>query len=223
MPVLPATRKGQQTRTRILAAARKVFGKHGYVDAPMSAVAQEAKVSAGGLYRYFEDKEDLFAALIADLHEELYSSSRARHHNFAEDPYGALLEANHGYLATYYDNRDLMRTFIEASGVYSRFREIWWRMRRRHVERFVKALSGTFGITSVDGTAAEIVADAMACMVEQAAYVWYAHDELNERPVSVDDAAKVATLSWFRTFFPSGRLVSGEGPDQTEDNGLSTD
>jgi AcrR family transcriptional regulator len=179
----------------------------------MSAVAIEAKVSAGGLYRYFEDKEDLFAVLIGDLHEELYSASRARHHNFAEDPYGALLEANRGYLAAYYDNRDLMRTFIEASGVYSRFREIWWRMRRRHVDRFVKALSGTYGITSVDGMPAEVVADAMACMVEQAAYVWYAHDELNERTVNLDEAAKVATLTWFRTFFPSRTIVNGEGPD----------
>ncbi|NIB30714.1 hypothetical protein HBB16_01535 [Pseudonocardia sp. MCCB 268] len=33
-----------------------------------------------------------------------------------------------------------------------------------------------------------LAAEAMAaCMVEQAAYVWFAHEEMHSRPVSVDD------------------------------------
>lgn len=37
-------------------------------------------------------------------------------HRFATSPYEALLEANAGYLPTYYDNRYVMRAFIEAAG-----------------------------------------------------------------------------------------------------------
>src|SRR5690606_13163514 len=60
----PSTAKGRNTRARILSAARQVFGRDGYVGTTMSAVASEADMSLGGLYRYFRDKEDLFAALI---------------------------------------------------------------------------------------------------------------------------------------------------------------
>src|SRR5207247_3852868 len=112
----------------------------GFADARLSAFAAGARLSAGGLYRYFMSKEDVFAALVAGLVEELYEASGHTAHHFPSDPYGALLEANLGYLAVYHANRDLMRAFVEAVAVDPRFREIWWTARRRHVERFVRAV-----------------------------------------------------------------------------------
>src|SRR5689334_22003394 len=117
MPVSaePTTPKGRRTREHLLASAATVFARDGYVDARMSDVAEEAEISMGGLYRYFADKEDLFAQVIADLHEELYRNSTAQEHDFRNDPFGALLEANRGYLAVYSERRDVMRAFIQAA------------------------------------------------------------------------------------------------------------
>jgi AcrR family transcriptional regulator len=198
---VPTTPKGRRTRALILEAARQVFAREGYVTLRMSDVASEAGVSMGALYRYFQNKEDLFVHLMGDIHEELFEASRAQAHDFRTAPYDALLEANRGYLGHYRDNRDVMRAFIEAATVDTRFRDIWWGMRQRHVERFVHALEAAHGISRVDGVDTALVAEAMASMVEQSAYAWFAHEELNAAPVTLENAAHVVARIWYRAFF----------------------
>jgi AcrR family transcriptional regulator len=200
---VPVTTKGRRTRERILKAAREVFARDGYVDARMSDIAETTGVSNGALYRYFDSKDAVLSALIGDLHVQLYESSGHTRHDFASSPYEALLEANRGYLTSYCENRDIMRAFIEAAAVDIGFRQIWWEMRRRHVDRFVAVLARSHGISSVDSLDIEVATDALACMAEQAAYVWFAHAELNSRSVSVEDAARVVTRAWYRMFFES--------------------
>jgi AcrR family transcriptional regulator len=53
-------------RTQILEGARRVFFARGFDAASMGEIAREAKVSKGTLYVYFDSKEALFAALIAE-------------------------------------------------------------------------------------------------------------------------------------------------------------
>jgi AcrR family transcriptional regulator len=53
-------------RTQILEGARRVFFERGFDAASMGEVAREAKVSKGTLYVYFDSKEALFAALVAE-------------------------------------------------------------------------------------------------------------------------------------------------------------
>lgn len=205
---VPTTPKGRRTWASILVAARAVFGRVGFTQARMSDIAEEAGLSMGGLYRYFENKTMLFEALIGDIHEELYESSRARYAKFREQPFDALLEANTGYLSHYHSNRDVMRAFFEAAAVDEGFRRIWWGMRDRHVDRFAQVLAKDFGITEIEGVDTRILAEAMACMVEQCAYVWYARETMNDQTVSVEAAALVTTRTWFRTFFPAADASS---------------
>lgn len=197
----PTTPKGLRTRAHLVDAGRTVFARHGYVNARMSDVADEAEISMGGLYRYFKNKEDLFAQVIADVHEELYQASTAKEADFATDPLGVLIEANRGYLGLYRDQRHVMRAFIQAAHVEDRFRDFWWQMRNRHIERFVSALSRVHGITEVAGVDAALAAESVACMVEQSAYVWYAQQELHGSEVDLDEAARTVAHTWFRTFF----------------------
>ena len=132
--ITPQTTKGQRTRKKILNCARKVFARAGYVTLRMSDVAEESGVSMGALYRYFQNKDDLFVNLIGDIHEQMFSASRAPEHDFAADPYQALLAANRGYMTHYHENRDVMRALIEAGTVDERFRDVWWQMRTRHID-----------------------------------------------------------------------------------------
>jgi AcrR family transcriptional regulator len=197
----PTTPKGQRTRARILDAARSVFGRKGFVETHMGDIADAARLSAGGLYRYFMSKEDVFAALVADLVGELYEASGHTAHSFSTQPYDALLEANRGYFSVYYENRDLLRAFVEAVAVDARFREMWWSARRRHVMRFVRAARAVHGKRKVDGVDLETVVESMACMVEQSAYLWWANEDLLARRVSVEDAARVVTRAWYLAVF----------------------
>lgn len=167
----------------------------------MSDVAEVAEISMGGLYRYFSNKEELFAQVIADLHEQFYQASTAREHDFATEPYEALVEANRGYLALYRERRDVMRAFIQAAHVVDRFRDYWWQMRTRHVKRFVAALERVHGITRVNGVDAALAAESVACMVEQSAYVWFAQQSLHGAEVDLEDATRVVAHAWYATFF----------------------
>lgn len=200
MAAKPTTNKGLRTRGKILDAARVVFARDGYVDARMVEIAEGADVSTGGLYRYFKDKTDVFAALIEDLHEELYRASGKTVATLRDDPRQALAEANRGYIEHYFAHRDVMRAFIEAASVDSRFRTIWWTMRQRHVERFVIALR-SLGIVAVDGIAVELVSESMACMAEQCCYVWFAHEDMRDEPVNLDDAVESVTAAWYAATF----------------------
>lgn len=205
VPAVPTTPKGLRTRRQLLDAARRVFARSGFVAARMTDVAEEAELSLGAVYRYFTNKESLFAELIADIHDELYEASRASGHDFAKDPRGALLEANRGYLQHYYDNRDVMRAFIESTTVEPRFREIWWRMRNRHVDRFVHVLHTAYPDHELRGIEARRTAEAMACLVEHSAYVWFAHEKMRHDSIDVEAATVTVTDAWHRAFFRTTR------------------
>ncbi|MFQ3649888.1 MAG: TetR/AcrR family transcriptional regulator [Gemmataceae bacterium] len=57
----PADTAGKaQRRDDILAAAARVFARHGYAGTEMQAVADEAGLAKGTLYLYYEGKEQLF-------------------------------------------------------------------------------------------------------------------------------------------------------------------
>src|SRR4051794_37247650 len=59
-----AREDGTDARQRLLAAASKVFAKHGYRAASVDQVAAEAGFSKGAMYWHFGSKEDLLHALI---------------------------------------------------------------------------------------------------------------------------------------------------------------
>jgi AcrR family transcriptional regulator len=212
MPAVPTTTKGQETRRRLLAAARRVIERDGYVALRMADVAAEAKISLGGLYRYFENKDDLFLSLIGDIHKELYNASRAQGHTFRTHPFATLRESNKGYLVHYYANRDIMRAFIEATTVDTKITEMWWWMRQRHVDRFVGALERDFNITEVEGISTRVIAEALASAVEQSAYVWYARKSLNTATVPVDTAAEVLARIWYRAIWGAGEPKPAGAP-----------
>ena len=51
-------------RAQVLEAAAKCFNREGFHGASMADVASEASMSVGQIYRYFENKEGVIAALV---------------------------------------------------------------------------------------------------------------------------------------------------------------
>ena len=64
------TRKGGQTRARILETALRLFREQGYEKTTMRAIAAAGGVSLGSAYYYFESKEHLVQAFYLQTHLE---------------------------------------------------------------------------------------------------------------------------------------------------------
>jgi AcrR family transcriptional regulator len=63
MPNEVVTTKGRQTRAALEQAARKLFAERGFHGTTLADITSAAGKSAAVFYRYFDDKEDLLAAL----------------------------------------------------------------------------------------------------------------------------------------------------------------
>jgi AcrR family transcriptional regulator len=63
----------QKRRNAILETARRHFSHIGYHDTEMEAIAKDAQVGKGTLYRYFENKQDLYLKTIRFELESLHA------------------------------------------------------------------------------------------------------------------------------------------------------
>ena len=64
----------EDKRLRILAVAKQTFARDGFAGTNVNLLAEAAGISVGSLYKYFRTKEDLFLAVIDQLHEFLEST-----------------------------------------------------------------------------------------------------------------------------------------------------
>ena len=84
-------------RTLVLKTALELFSAHGYHNVSMVKIAEESGFSIGTLYKFFKDKEDLYAALI-----------NYRAHQFRNELISALEIPG--------DEVDRIRSYVSAKG-----------------------------------------------------------------------------------------------------------
>lgn len=70
----PLTKRGEATRRRILEAAEEVFAEHGYHEASIVKITEQAGVALGTFYLYFDSKRTVFEALVIDLNGRVRQS-----------------------------------------------------------------------------------------------------------------------------------------------------
>lgn len=59
--------RGQQTRAKLVQAARTLFGTNGYEHTSTEQVLKEAGVTKGSMYHHFANKAELFDAVLEEL------------------------------------------------------------------------------------------------------------------------------------------------------------
>jgi AcrR family transcriptional regulator len=77
--------RAEVTRRRLLAAARKLFGRQGYADTSVDQVVRAAGVTKGALYHHFRDKDDLFRAVVEQVKQDVTAAVGA---SFLDDAGG---------------------------------------------------------------------------------------------------------------------------------------
>ena len=69
------TARGEETRTRIVETALRLFRERGYDETTMRLIAEEAGVALGNAYYYFRSKDHLIQEYYARSHEEHEAAS----------------------------------------------------------------------------------------------------------------------------------------------------
>ena len=101
----PTTTAGAATRERLLRAAAKIVASDGMEAATTAAIAAEASVAEGTLYRHFDSKDDLLIAAYRQMKQEVFLDAAAGVDTAAAPPERLKRTWKAIYLA-YRSNRD---------------------------------------------------------------------------------------------------------------------
>ncbi|MET8799880.1 TetR/AcrR family transcriptional regulator [Nocardia sp. NPDC004568] len=186
----PKSRRGIRTRAALLAAARTVFEADGFVDARISDITRTAGVASGSFYTHFDSKEEIFAAVVEQVREEmLHPHVRAR--AGSGDPRDWIAAANREYLRSYRRNARLMAVLEQVSRVDPHFAALRAERASAFIERnaaLIRDLQERGLVTRrLD---ARVTALALSSMVSKVAYLVFVEGERIELDTLLE------TLDW---------------------------
>ncbi len=139
-PPPPSTPRGARTRAALVAAAQRVFERDGYVGARLVDITAEAGCSTGTFYTWFASKEEVFAAVLDEVQEEMLHP-QLRDSADADRPIAVIEASNRAYLLSYRRNAKLMRLLEQVAAVDDGFRELRHRRSAAFVERNARSIA----------------------------------------------------------------------------------
>jgi len=154
-------------------AARTVFERDGYLNTRLTDITAEANVATGSFYTYFASKEEIFAAVLAEVQEEMLHP-HVREMTDSDDPIALIEAGNRAYLLAYRRNAKLMRLLEQVANIDDEVREL----RRRRGEAFAERNARTIRDLQARGLADPdvdplLAASALSAMVGRMAYSTY--------------------------------------------------
>jgi AcrR family transcriptional regulator len=178
---LPTTERGRRRRARLLAAAREVFERDGFLEARVTDISAAAGAAHGSFYTYFGSKADVFRALVAATMDELYASlgggdtsgGDPRRHTSSADAVARIDRANRRFVAMYRQNTALMALFEQVTTFDPEVRALRQAARERMVGRVRHSIESLQADGLVDaGLDAEYSAHALVAMVNGLVHYW---------------------------------------------------
>jgi len=177
------SRRGAQTRTRLLEAAEQVFADVGYHEASIVKITEAAGVAQGTFYLYFEGKKQVFDELVVDLNR------RVRHAMKEASSKGTTrVESEILGFAAYFrftsEHKALYRIIRQAEFVSPE-------MLRYHYDRlsegYVEALTEAVESGEIGDVDPKVTAWALMGMGELIGLRWLLMENLDRMPKSVLD------------------------------------
>jgi AcrR family transcriptional regulator len=188
----PRTARGERTRARLVAAARTVFERDGYLDARLIDITTEAQTAAGSFYTYFTNKEEIFAAVLEEVQQEMLHP-HVREMTQSDDPVAVIEASNRAYFIAYKRNAKLMRLLEQVATIDDDVRDL----RRRRGKAFAERTARSIRDLQARGLADPDVdpfmaATALGSMVGRMAYGTYVLGD----NFKLDDLVATVTRLW---------------------------
>lgn len=198
-PPGPRTARGRRTRERLLAAAREVFERDGFLTARTTDIAEAAGVAHGSFYTYFLGKEEIFAVLLGELQDELLRPGVGRAADdraagrASESPAERIRAAHRDYLVAYRRNARLMAAMEQAALVDERIRRVRLERERAFSRRNARAIARWQSAGLADPALEPLpTARALDAMVSRMAQMVFVHGVRT----SLDDLVDLLTRLW---------------------------
>ena len=134
------SRKGRQTRSRLLAAAKEIFEEDGFLGARISDIAERAGLSHGSFYTYFDSKEEVFREVALAVEDELGSpvGEVILAPGSTAPPYERIRVAMRKHLETYRREARIMGVIEQVSRHDAELRSALWERRALYGTRRVR-------------------------------------------------------------------------------------
>ena len=108
-----------QNRAKLLAAARKVFAEKGLGEATARDIVRETDLASGTFYNYFEDKNDVFRALLSEHAEKARRIARVQRRQPGRTVEERVQGAYRAYFELVLDDREMFRVLRRNAGAVS--------------------------------------------------------------------------------------------------------
>jgi AcrR family transcriptional regulator len=162
------SRRGDQTRTRILDAAGEVFGLRGYHGASIIEITRQAGVGLGTFYLYFPSKLDIYKQLLRSLQSEFIQEARKATEGLT-DQRVVVQNAFRAYFDWMAARPNILRMFREAEFVDpSLLAELY----RAPAQAYMDRLSRAMELGYVDPIDPEVLAWCLMGMTEFCTLRW---------------------------------------------------
>jgi AcrR family transcriptional regulator len=176
----PRSRKGAETRARLLEGAKAVFEEMGFLEARITDIAERAGLSHGSYYHYFDSKEQIFRE-VAEAQEALLTARDDGDERGPDGPpeseseseYERIRRANRRYLERYRDNAKIMGVIEEVSRYDSQVNDARIRRQRHFAERAERSIRRLQEAGAADPAVdPELTAVALGSMVGRFSELW---------------------------------------------------
>jgi len=205
----PLSRKGLQTRARLLEAAKRVFERDGFLDARIVDITEVANLAPGGFYHYFDSKEELFLEVAQMQEERLTAPTRDASSDHGEpSPTESIRQANRLYLERYRDEAALMGVIEQVSRFDENVNEARMATMRHFVERAERSILRLQRDRKVDTRLdPSMAADALGAMIARVAELWLVQ---GYRDYDFEKAVDQLSLLWANALGLSGEESGDE-------------
>lgn len=169
-----------------------MFERDGYLDSRITDISKLAGVASGSFYTYFDSKEEIFAAVVEEVQEEMLHP-HMRERTGITDTRLLIEAANREYLLSYKRNARLMALFEQVSQVDENFRQLRLERAKAFAQRNAKMIRGLQEAGQVSPDLDPLVtAHALSGMVSRMAYLVFV---LNHR-ISFERLVTTLTQLW---------------------------
>lgn len=195
------TAKGRQTRQAIEQAARKLFAESGFHGTTLADITSAAGKSPAVFYRYFDDKEDLLAALAESfLHDVVTPSGLSLEPPESPDDDAFFTSVVTGYWNMFKQNIGIMIAVAQLAATQRRFAGVQNEFRRFGMD----IVAASVRRAQEQGYATELnpqhTAAAIALLFENFTTVFVGPSNLGLKISDEDAIATLATI-WKKTLY----------------------